>query len=942
MAELRGAGWGGQPADRAGCEVAVVIPAFCQPGLLVEAVCSVLAQLSAPDQNVPNRHAPDRRAPDRHVSDWRVPDWRVPDWRIVLVDDGCPMPDTAAVTRRLARAHPDRIVLLRQANRGLSAARNVGAEFALAAWPGCRAVFFLDADNRLLPSALARAMAALRGAPAAQGWFYPDLDIFGVPGSWSVAGPYSVLQHLAENHCEAGSLVRREVFEAGIRFNEAMRQGFEDWDFWLAAAAAGFRGQHVPRLGFRYRRRKDSMVRQAERDRVAILHGMRARHGAAFGPRRLLALEASEAPRFAIHESPKEASGGAVRLAADPVDPDSPRLSADAARQAWLGAEAAPAGLHFPPIRCFAAAGALEALREARLLRSVFWLAAGRLRDRPAMLVRLVRLVPAAAGVLGMRRAGTGLAGDPAALLFLRSAALTPGLAALPAEILEVAAGDGLADPYAVLPGGIDPSGIDPNGIDAADGPAWPAPAALTAAADQPLASALAEAAALAASPRPAPSGWRPDGRRPLSEAPEAAARAWWGFGALLPCLPVRGVRDFGFVLPLCGMGGVERVIFAYARLLRAAGWRVHLFVTGAEQALLPPDARGLFETVNFAPGFDAEQRDGGVTAYLGAATSSLPEAAPEANTLPDLLGLLAGMDAVLTAHNFAGHALAGLLRGLGIPVFLGLHVQERGPWGEPDGNPQIALAYEHAYAGFVVVSQALRRWCIGQGVPAAKLIVVPNGPGYASTPSRIAAALAGRRFRAARPPGVLRVLFMGRLDAQKGLGRLAALVARGDPGIEWRVVGASVLDAPAAALARCGVTPEPPAQDPAALDALYAWADVLVLPSRFEGLPLAILEAQRLSCVVATAVGAVPEAVADDRTGLLIRAARDDGGVVEEFAAALRRLAGDPALLLRLGMAGAAQAAAAGWEQHAAPWLAELDRLCPPWREELAEVATP
>src|SRR5438445_48607 len=47
---------------------------------------------------------------------------------------------------------------------------------------------------------------------------------------------------------------------------------------------------------------------------------------------------------------------------------------------------------------------------------------------------------------------------------------------------------------------------------------------------------------------------------------------------------------------------------------------------------------------------------------------------------------------------------------------------------------------------------------------------------------------------------------------------------------------------------------------------------DVFALPSRFEGFPLAIIEAMlaRLP-VVATRVGSVPEAVADGETGLLV-----------------------------------------------------------------------
>jgi glycosyltransferase involved in cell wall biosynthesis len=76
---------------------------------------------------------------------------------------------------------------------------------------------------------------------------------------------------------------------------------------------------------------------------------------------------------------------------------------------------------------------------------------------------------------------------------------------------------------------------------------------------------------------------------------------------------------------------------------------------------------------------------------------------------------------------------------------------------------------------------------------------------------------------------------------------------------------------------------------------------DVFALPSRFEGFPLAIVEAMlaRLP-VVATAVGSVPEAVREGRTGLLVPP--DDP---EALAAALRRALGDASLRLRLGENG-------------------------------------
>lgn len=77
--------------------------------------------------------------------------------------------------------------------------------------------------------------------------------------------------------------------------------------------------------------------------------------------------------------------------------------------------------------------------------------------------------------------------------------------------------------------------------------------------------------------------------------------------------------------------------------------------------------------------------------------------------------------------------------------------------------------------------------------------------------------------------------------------------------------------------------------------------ADFFVLPSRDEGLPLAVLEAMARSLPVAvTPVGGVPEVVKDGEHGFLVPV--DDDRALAE---ALQKLAGDPALRARLGAAG-------------------------------------
>jgi glycosyltransferase involved in cell wall biosynthesis len=76
---------------------------------------------------------------------------------------------------------------------------------------------------------------------------------------------------------------------------------------------------------------------------------------------------------------------------------------------------------------------------------------------------------------------------------------------------------------------------------------------------------------------------------------------------------------------------------------------------------------------------------------------------------------------------------------------------------------------------------------------------------------------------------------------------------------------------------------------------------DLFVLPSRFEGFPLAILEAM-LAClpVVATDVGSVAEAVIDGETGLLVPP--EDP---EALAASISELLADPERRRRMGAAG-------------------------------------
>ena len=115
-----------------------------------------------------------------------------------------------------------------------------------------------------------------------------------------------------------------------------------------------------------------------------------------------------------------------------------------------------------------------------------------------------------------------------------------------------------------------------------------------------------------------------------------------------------------------------------------------------------------------------------------------------------------------------------------------------------------------------------------------------------------------------------LKVLFIGRLDRQKGADILMEAVRPLADRVCVRVAGASVAD---------GVDATPPANvemlgwlDPAAIGGQLQSADVVVAPSRWEGFGLAAVEAMRAARpVVASRVGGLCELVADGVTGRLV-----------------------------------------------------------------------
>ena len=110
--------------------VSVVIPVYNRPGLLVEAVESVVAQSYS-------------------------------DWEVILVDDGS-TDDTPETIRGLIERYPDRFRMVRQQNAGPGSAREAGRRESHGEF-----VQFLDSDDKLLAAKFEAQIASLRRRPSA-------------------------------------------------------------------------------------------------------------------------------------------------------------------------------------------------------------------------------------------------------------------------------------------------------------------------------------------------------------------------------------------------------------------------------------------------------------------------------------------------------------------------------------------------------------------------------------------------------------------------------------------------------------------------------------------------------------------------------------------------------------------------------------------------------
>jgi glycosyltransferase involved in cell wall biosynthesis len=210
--------------------VSVIIPCFNYGKYILDALISVLSQT-------------------------------YPHIEVLIIDDGSTDRETLEVLNGIRH---ERVRVIHQSNQGLAQSRNNGVAVA-----GGEYLLFLDADDRLERHCVAVLLYTLLRNPSGA-YAYPDQRFFGDQELIWKPQAFNAYDLLWSNHPSVCSLVRRRVFdECGYRSD--LLYGYEDWEFWVRLSSAGHYGINVPAPVFEHRRHGVTMTHAAH-EHQSFLH----------------------------------------------------------------------------------------------------------------------------------------------------------------------------------------------------------------------------------------------------------------------------------------------------------------------------------------------------------------------------------------------------------------------------------------------------------------------------------------------------------------------------------------------------------------------------------------------------------------------------------------------------------------------------------------------
>lgn len=175
---------------------------------------------------------------------------------VIIVNDGSTDPTTCGIFQEL---DAEKYTVVHQRNEGLGRARNAGIEIAKGEF-----ILPLDSDNLIRKAYLNRGVSFLLEHPDV-GVVYGDAEYFGEKtGRWTVA-EFDLRSLVNANYIDACALYRKSAWQSVGGYDEKMRMGWEDWDFWMRVALRGWKFFHLDEIAFDYRVRSGSMLSDTKR-----------------------------------------------------------------------------------------------------------------------------------------------------------------------------------------------------------------------------------------------------------------------------------------------------------------------------------------------------------------------------------------------------------------------------------------------------------------------------------------------------------------------------------------------------------------------------------------------------------------------------------------------------------------------------------------------------
>lgn len=165
-------------------------------------------------------------------------------FEIIVVNDGSTDEKTLAVLESLTG---QQVKVFHKENGRMSSARNYGVKQASGTL-----IAALDADDYFDPQFFEKAIAVLeKQENVAVVTSY--MQLFGQVKKVSKPRGGDEYNFLFSNQCPACAMVRKQCWDAVGGYDEAMKNGYEDWEFYIRITQQGWRVHVIPEVLFFYR-----------------------------------------------------------------------------------------------------------------------------------------------------------------------------------------------------------------------------------------------------------------------------------------------------------------------------------------------------------------------------------------------------------------------------------------------------------------------------------------------------------------------------------------------------------------------------------------------------------------------------------------------------------------------------------------------------------------